>query len=89
MKKTLAAAILLSGALTVSQAAFADRGAIVGTLVKMEGTTVVITNNKGEEKTYEMTEKTKKRGGDAQPGATIELYLAKDGRVQMVELVKK
>jgi len=90
MKRTLAAVTLLAATLVLSPAVYADKGAIMGTLVKVEGNTYTIKDDKGVEKSYTANGKTKKRGGDAQPGATIELYLAKDGAtIQMVELVKK
>lgn len=92
MTKLPIAALLLT-TLAVSPLALADKGsdktAQTGVLVKAEGSTIVIKNDKGEEKSFETTADTKKRGGDASPGATIELYFAKDGKVRMIELIKK
>jgi len=86
-------AVLLLSTLAASPLVLADKGsdktALMGTLVKLEGATIVIKTDKGEEKSYETTDQTKKRGGDAPVGATIELYFAKDGKVRMIELIKK
>jgi len=89
MNKRRIAALLLLGTLVVSPLTQADKGALMGTLVKVDGKTIVIKTEKGEEKSYQTTELTKKRGGEAPVGATIELYFAKDGTVRMVELIKK
>lgn len=81
----------LLAAIFVGSPVFAvDKGAVMGTLVKVEGSTYTIKDKKGVEKSYTANDTTKKRGGDAQPGAIVELYLAKDGvTIQMVELIKK
>lgn len=90
MKSTLAAVALLAGMMVLSPVTLADKGAIMGTLVKVDGNTYTMKDEKGAEKNYTATDKTKKRGGEAKPGATIELYLAKDGTtIEMVELIKK
>ncbi len=90
MKKTLVTAIAFAGALALSSGAFADKGAIPGTLVKIDATTVVIKNDKGEEMSYAVNDKTKKRGGEMPVGATVEIYPSKDGKTAaMIELVKK
>jgi hypothetical protein len=89
MKKALAAAILLSGAMVMSQAALADEGAIKGTLVKLDGMKYTVKDEKGKEHTYDADDKTKKRGGEFQVGSTIELYIGKDGKISMVETIKK
>ncbi len=86
-------AVLMLSALSVSPLALADKGsdktAQMGTLVKTEGNTIVIKTDKGEEKSFETSAQTKKRGGEAGVGATVELYFAKDGKVRMIELIKK
>ncbi len=89
MKKALAAVMMLAGSLALSPA-FADRGAVEGTLVKLEKEVVVIKTAKGEEKSYVVNEHTKLRGGDMAEGVTVEIYPSKDGKIAaMVELVKK
>lgn len=90
MKKLLAAVMVLAGALALSNAAFADKGALEGTLVKLDAEVVVIKTDKGEEKSFAVNDKTKKRGGEMPIGATIEVYPSKDGKsAAMLELIKK
>jgi hypothetical protein len=90
MKKSLAAVMVLAGSLALSHAALADKGAIEGTLVKLEADVVVIKTEKGEEKSWVVTEKTKKRGGEMPVGSMVEVYPSKDGKsAAMLELIKK
>lgn len=91
MRKLLAAVVILAGTLALSNAAFADKGgAVEGTLIKLEADVVVIKTDKGEEKSFAVNDKTKKRGGEMPVGATIEVYPSKDGKsAAMLELIKK
>lgn len=92
--KLLVSAMMLAGSL-VTSSALADEGAIEGTLVKADDKSLTIKTGKGEEKTFAITEKTKKRAGSQVPGAlspgvTVEVYPSKDGKTaEMIELMKK